>query len=246
MLILSAGLSRCRSMRPLLPVGRSISAVVFSLAATLATVATGALAGCTGTRLSSEPPEGLEVKATFADLEGAADGKQSVAVQFFEEGELVELTSGPTIRCNGVELARTGLGYVGRVPQLPSGGAYVIEHALREEKVEMKVTVPPRPVITSPARNAQLVRSRSQDIEVMPLLSTGNLSVMASAVGPGGNAQSPWQADTGRITLTTEAVGVGAGTLSVIREHSGISTGSGFAAASFKYEIETELPVVWQ
>lgn len=216
-----------------------------ALALTVA-LATSSLAGCTATRLSSEPPEELEVKVTFADLEGAADGKQAVAVQFFESGELVELTSGPTIRCNGVELSRTGLGYVGRVTQVPSGGMYVIEHALREEKVEMKVTVPPRPVITSPARNAQLVRAKSQDIEVMPLLSTGGLSVMASAVGPGGNAQSPWQADNGRITITTEAVGVGAGTLSVLREHSGTSTGSGFGAASFKYEIETKLPVVWQ
>lgn len=217
-----------------------------ALVSTLAVLSTGALTGCTATRLSSEPPEQLEVKATFADLEGAADGKQAVAVQFFEGDELVELSSGPTIRCNGVELARTGLGYVGRVTQVPSGGMYVIEHALREEKVEMKVTVPPRPVITAPARNAQLVRAKSQDIEVMPLLSTGGLSVMASAVGPGGDAQSPWQADNGRITITTEAVGVGAGTLSVIREHAGTSTGSGFGAASFKYEIETKLPVVWQ
>jgi hypothetical protein len=209
-------------------------------------LAISSLAGCTATRLSSEPPEQLEVKATFADVEGAADGKQAVAVQFFEDGELVELTGGPTIRCNGVELARTGLGYVGRVALLPSGGTYVIEHSLRDEKAEMRVLVPPRPEITSPTSGAQLVRTAAQDIQFTPLLSIGVVNVMATAEGPGGNAQSAWQSDNGLVKVDTREVGVGPGAISVTREHQGQVTGSQFAGASFTYSIEKKQPVVWQ
>jgi hypothetical protein len=222
--------------------GARAAAMTMTTVTTMMTAA-ALTAGCVATRISSNPPEELEVKATFVDTESPSDGKQAVAVQFFEKGTLLDLRSGATIRVNGVELPRTALGYVGRVPQLASGGTYAIEHSLDEEKVSMTVTVPARPVITAPLAGAQLVRRAAQLVEFAP---GGGSNVQANATGPAGSQSVTGQPDSGMIQLDTSAVGVGAGTISIVREMTGKVSGTGFKDASFSYSIGKTHPVVWQ
>jgi hypothetical protein len=224
-------------------VQRGAGAAAMTMTVAMMTAAAALTAGCVATRISSNPPEELEVKATFVDTESPSDGKQAVAVQFFEKGTLLDLRSGATIRVNGVELPRTALGYVGRVPQLASGGTYAIEHSLDEEKVSMTVTVPARPVITAPLAGAQLVRRAAQLVEFAP---GGGSNVQASATGPAGSQSVTGQPDSGMIQLDTSAVGVGAGTISIVREMTGKVSGTGFKDASFSYSIGKTHPVVWQ
>ncbi len=213
-----------------------------SLCNTLPLAALLICAGCQVTKISSNPPEELEVKATFVDLEGAADGKQAVAVQFFEKGAFVDLRSGATIRCNGVELPHTALGYVGRVTLIASG-AYEIEHSLDDERVTMSVAVPARPVITSPTTGAQLVKSATQLVTFTAGTGT-NIQVIAE--GPAGSQSVPALPDSGMATVNTLSMGVGAGSVSIVREMTGKVSGTGFAAASFSYSIGKTQAVVWQ
>jgi hypothetical protein len=199
-------------------------------------------AGCTA-QSSVATADLLEIEATFTDLEATSDGKQPVAVQFFESGQLVDLRNGATIRCNGVELAQIGVGFAGRVPLLPSGEAYQITHDLHGEVATLKVPVPPRPQITSPARGAQLPRSAAQAVTFAAV--TGSM-IRLSASGPAGTSNGTWQADRGSATVDASALGAGTGTLSLTRQTTGTASDTGFAKARYSYSIETSLTVAWQ
>lgn len=185
----------------------------------------------------------LEIKATFTDVESSSDGKQPVAVQFFEVGEYVNLRNGATIRCNGIELAQTSLGFIGRIPLMASGDTYKITHDLDGDVATLQVTVPARPAITSPAPGAQLPRTVAQTITFTAV--SGSM-VRSGAAGPGGTSAGTWQPDSGMVTVDATAVGAGTGTISVMRQLEGTVAGSGFAKAQFSYSIEKSLTVVWQ
>lgn len=205
------------------------------------------LASCTR-EFTGDPPENLEIQARFVDVDssgdGSSDGKVVVAVQFFQKGKFVDLTSGATIRCNGTELAHTSIGYAGRVDAVAAGGTYQVSHELPDgESTSIRVPVPARPQITSPVAGAQLAHNRDQVI----VFASGGGVVTAMAVGPAGTATSAATPDaSGMVSVNPSSVGAGNGSLILTRELEGGIDGTGFAAASFLYAIEKKLPVVWQ
>lgn len=193
---------------------------------------------------TGDPPENLEIQARFVDSDGSSDGKIVVAVQFFQQDKLVELTSGATIRCNDTELAHTSLGYGGRVDAVAPGGTYAVTHQLPDGEVTtLRVPVPQRPQITAPTAGAQLARTNDQVI----VFASGGGSVTATAVGPAGSATGQVTPDaSGMASVNPSTVGAGNGSLILTRELQGGVDGTGFASASFIYSIEKKLPVVWQ
>lgn len=211
--------------------------------ALFAAIGLSVLTNCTRD-FTGDPPENLEIQARFVDSDGSSDGKVVVAVQFFQKGKLVELTSGATIRCNDTELAHTSLAYGGRVDAVAPGGTYQVSHQLPDgELTTLKVPAPPRPQITSPVAGAQLARNSEQVI----VFATGGGAVMATAVGPAGTAMGTLTPDArGMTSVNPSAVGAGNGSLILTRELEGGVDGTGFASASFIYSIEKKLPVVWQ
>jgi hypothetical protein len=202
------------------------------------------LSSCTNTTFTGDPPENLEIQARFIDVDAPSDGKIAVAVQFFQKGKFVDLTSGATIRCNGTELVHTQLGYSGRVPAVPAAGTYEVAHELGGERTSLKVTAPARPVITQPAAGAQLSRTAEQ---VIQFTAGGGGAVQAMAIGPAGSEMgAPTQALSGVTKVTASTVGAGNGSLVLTREIEGGVDGTGFAAASYVYSVDKRLPVVWQ
>jgi hypothetical protein len=214
-----------------------------SLAALAALVVLGAsLAGCVAQSSLGVTADQIEIEATFIDQESSIDGKQPVTVQFFENGKLVQLRNGATIRCNGVELATIALGFGGRVPQEPSGGSYKITHELDGEIATFAIPVPARPTISSPASGAQLPRSAAQMV-TFPAVSGSMIRLNAS--GTAGTSNGTWIADSGSATVDVTALGAGTGTLSLMRQMEGAVANTGFAKARFTYAIEKSLTVVW-
>ena len=198
---------------------------------------------CGNTTFTGDPPENLEIQARFIDVDMPSDGKIAVAVQFFQKGKFVDLTSGATIRCNGTELVHTQLGYSGRVTAAVAG-TYEVAHELEGERTVLKATAPARPVITSPAANAQLARTAEQ---VIQFTADGGGTVRATAIGPSGSVMGePTQASSGMTKVLASAVGAGNGSLVLTREIEVGVDGTGFAAASYLYSIDKRLPVVWQ
>lgn len=220
---------------------RSRRAAALALAATAGALATAG--GCVAQSSTGVTADRIEIEATFTDQELSSDGKQPVAVQFFESGKLVQLRNGATIRCNGVELAQTTLAFAGRVPIEPDGGIYEITHELHDELATLTVPVPARPTITSPAAGAQLPRTVAQVVTFAPV--SGSL-IRLSAAGPAGTKDAGWIADSGSATVDVTALGAGTGTLSVMRRVEGAVADTGFAKARFSYAIDKSLTVVWQ
>lgn len=200
-------------------------------------------AGCVAQSSVGITADQLEIEATFTDQENTTDAKQPVAVQFFENGKLVQLRNGATIRCNGVELAQTGLAFAGRVPQEASGSSYKITHELDGETATFAIAVPARPTITSPSSGAQLPRTAAQTV-TFPAVSGSMIRLSAS--GTAGTATGTWIADGGSATVDASALGAGTGTLALMRQMEGAVANTGFAKARFTYAIEKSLTVVWQ
>lgn len=199
---------------------------------------------CGNTTFTGDPPENLEIQARFVDSEEPTDGKIVVAVQFFQKGKFVDLTSGATIRCNGTELVHTAIGYNGRVTAVAAGGTYEVAHELGGERTLLRVTAPARPVITAPAPGAQLSRTAEQ---VIQFTAGEGSTVRATAIGPAGSVMGEPAQDRGGLAKVTAAtVGAGNGSLVLTREIEAGVDGTGFALASFVYSVDKRLPVVWQ
>jgi hypothetical protein len=211
-------------------------------------VAVGAGAGascrCTPPATVDEPAGNLEVKAAFIDVdESPSDGKQPVIVQLFRGGAFVQLAGTAMVEANGVPLTWNGIGYAERVPLVPPGGAYTISHRRGATVTRMNVTVPPRPVITTPAAGATVARSPTFVITYPP---GGGTSVRPGVAGPATSRSGAAQPDDGTATIDASDVGTGPGSVSLVRDVEGTVSGTGFAAARFVYTTGKRQPVVWQ
>ncbi|MEZ4361717.1 MAG: hypothetical protein R3B48_16130 [Kofleriaceae bacterium] len=207
-------------------------------------LAVSALAVSSCARPASGPSNELDAKVTIVDSEQPQDGKTPMVVQFFERGTLVELVDGASATCNGVALEWNGLGYVARVPQVAPGADYQLAHTHEGITTTLRVTAPPRPVITSPTPGALVPRSAAT---VLRYTAAGAVRVRASATGVGGGAvRGEPQDDSGVANLDVRSLAVGAGTMSLTRELEGKVRDTSFHSASFSYAVEKQVPVVWQ
>lgn len=196
-------------------------------------------AGCAGTSL--EPAAGLEARVTVLDAEDSIDGKVAVAVQFFELAQLVQVTA--EVTCDEAPLRWNGLAYGARVARVDQGKALTVLHELDGARTSLRVAVPARPVVTGPMAGAELGRAPATPVTYQ---AGDGASVRLTAIGSAGSAQSAALPDDGMASVESLGVGAGAGALVLAREVRREVTGTGFAAASTTYTIDTRVPVVWR
>jgi hypothetical protein len=186
----------------------------------------------------------LDVQPAIIDLEPTPDdGKVPVVMLYFDGGTLVRLGAASSVTCNGVALAFNGVGYGARVPTVPAGGAFTFAHQRDGVTTELAITVPPRPVVTSPASGATLPRT-SVELRYVAATSAG---VRPSASDGIDRVSGAEQADTGTAVLDVSSLQAGAGTLDVARHITSAPTDSGFASVAATYTIASlPISVVWQ
>lgn len=207
------------------------------------------LAGCSGCQQPSvvdAPASALDVKIAVLDIaEVPSDGKVVVVMQFFQGSSTVELASSITVRCNGVVLPWNGLmfGHAERVPIQPLGGTYSFTFTRGGVTTTANVTVPARPVFSSPTLSGtMLARSSTFSIHYVPGAGT---SVRGGA-NDATNAVNNSQPDDGTHDgLDVSAFVPGPGTLSITRTLEGALTGTGFASVKTKYDTNTTIAITW-
>jgi hypothetical protein len=193
-----------------------------------------------------EPASALAVKLTVIDTEATpSDGKVPVVMQFFSGGKYVKLASNAAVSCNGVTLTDHGIGFAERVPIQPPGGVYTFQHSRGGVNTTVSITVPPRPVITSPTAGASVPRTSSLTINYVAGSGTGiRGSAGDASTGKSGNVQPDNGAYTGLDVSTFQA---GAGRVGINREFENIHAGgSGFASVESKYTSGSDINVTWQ
>lgn len=207
------------------------------------------LAGCSGCQPPSTvdaPASALEVKVSVLDIaEVPSDGKVIVVMQFFQGGSVVELASSITLRCNGIPLPWNGLvaGHAERIPIQPVGGTYTCTFTRGLTTNTVAVTVPARPVFSAPTvAGATLARSGSFTIRYVP--GTGT-SVRGSASDASNSANNSQPDDGTHDGLDVSAFSAGPGTLSITRTLEWAVTGTGFGAASVKYDTNKQIAITW-
>lgn len=203
--------------------------------------AAAALVSCGGTTF--EPASALELRATVVDSQSATDGKLVVAVQFYQQGELVQVGGDVVVSCNDQKLEWNGLAYGARLNPAAVGQSLAVAHERQGVRTRALIQVPPRPVITSPVAGAQV--QRAQTLQVLYQAGSGT-SVQVSVAGPAASRQSAEQPDNGTASVEALAVGAGVGTITLVRKVEGVVAGTGFASARYTYTIDAQQAVTWQ
>lgn len=201
---------------------------------------------CNPVTPANTSPGALDVKIDFVDEPTTSDGKNLVAIQFLSGGSVVQFGNGETVSCNGVMLTYNGLvfAYAGRVPIQPVGGAYTFVYTRSGVNTTVALSVPPRPVFTSPASGATVARSNSLTIQYVAGMGTG---VDAGASdGSTGIQRNVYEPDNGTYTgLDVSSLHVGTGTLSLTRKFDNMPSGTGFHSVQTTYRSVGNIAVVW-
>lgn len=202
---------------------------------------------CPPPAVVDEPASNLTVKITVIDIDPTpADSEVAMIVQFFSGGRYVQLASNATVSCNGVNLPLGGLGYSERVPLVAPGGMYRFVHSRNGVNTQVNVTVPPRPVVTSPTAGATVPISNNMTITYVADGGTG----MSAGAGDGSTGISSGSAvppDNGTFTgFNVSALHPGPGSVSITREFVFSVPGTGFSAAEVTYRCTSaSVNVTW-
>ena len=207
-------------------------------------------AGCSGCQSPvtvSAPASNLDVNFSISDItEAPSDGKVIVVMQFLQSGNVVQLASDATTSCNGVALTYNGLlfGNAARVPLVPGGGVYAFSYSRSAVITNVSITVPPRPVFSSPTVNgATITRTNSLTIHYV----SGTGTAVFGGASDGTHNLNNSQPDNGTfVGLDVSGFNTGAGSLSIQRELQNPITGTGFHSATEKFYITKEAAVTWQ
>jgi hypothetical protein len=198
-----------------------------------------------------KPASELGVFISVPDVaEAPSDNKVPVMVQFSFDGKVVYLASNVGVFCNGTTLPNEGLFYGARVPIVSPGGNYNIVHKRGGVNTAVNITVPQRPVFTSPTGGATVARSSNLTVTYVP--GTGSaVDISASGNKAGGgttSAKAGGQPDTGTYSgLDVTAFEAGPGGLSLIRVYENIHAGgAGFASVKSTYRSGSHIDVTWQ
>ncbi len=197
------------------------------------------------------PPPVVDVAASNLDLNisiidtdaSPSDGKVPIIVQFFLNGTYVQLASNATVTCNGVTLTFGGLGYAERVPLVSVGGTYNCAHTRNGVSTNVSVTVPPRPIFTSPSQGASVARSSNLTITYVAGSGSGvRGSAGDGSTGLGGNREP----DNGTYTgLDVSSLKAGPGSIGLTREFTLTPSGTGFKSVKISYSSGSDIKITW-
>jgi hypothetical protein len=207
------------------------------------------LAGCTGCNSPSVvdvPASNVDVKISVLDVtEAPSDGKVIVVMQFFQNGNVVQMSPSIGLSCNGVALTWNGLlsGHAERIPIQPVGGTYSCLFSRGAVNTSANVAVPPRPVFVSPTvSGAGLARTSSFTIHYVPGSGTSVRGNASDATNSKNNSQPD---DGTHDGLDVSGFAAGPGTLSVTRTLEGILSGTGFLSATTHYDTNKQISITW-
>jgi len=207
------------------------------------------IAGCSGCQAPTTvdaPASTVEVKISVLDIaEVPSDGKVIVVMQFFQNGNIVQMSSNIALSCNGTPLSWNGLlgGHAERVPIQPVGGTYACRFSRGGVITTANVTVPPRPVFSLPTvSGALLSRTSSFTIHYVP----GSGTSVRGNASDATNSKNDSQADDGTHDgLDVSGFAAGPGMLSITRTLEGVLTGTGFLSATNHYETNKQITITW-
>jgi hypothetical protein len=207
------------------------------------------LAGCSGCQSPSvvdAPASNVDVKISVLDIaEVPSDGKVIVVMQFFQNGNVVEMSSNISLSCNGTALSWNGLlaGHAERIPIQPVGGTYSCIFSRGGVNTIANVTVPPRPVFAAPTvSGASLTRTSSFTIHYVAGTGTSVRGDASDATNSKNNSQPD---DGTHDGLDVSGFAAGPGTLSITRTLEGILSGTGFLSAKSHYETNKQITITW-
>jgi hypothetical protein len=167
-------------------------------------------------------------------------------IQFLQNGNIIRFQSGEVVECNGAALSfEANLFYVGRTPRTPPGGKFNCTYTRSGGSHALSVSVPPRPVITSPVAGSTVMRSSNLTITYA---AGGGTSADAGGSHPNGSmSRNQPQPDNGSYTgFDASGFAPGLGTISLTRIAEGAAVGTPFQAARFTYRTSAQIPVTWQ
>lgn len=212
----------------------------------LAGVLAPALAACDTTVTPADTSAGkLDVRISVIGS-GASGSTLPVVMQFLSNGSAVQFTAGETVSCNGVTLDFNGLvvAYAGRAPVLPPGGTYTFVYKRMGTNTSVVVTVPPNPVILTPAVGATVIRTASLTLTYVP---DSGASIRGGAGDPATGLSGNTQPDTGTYTgLNVTSMKPGPGTVDIVREFVLSPLSTGFKSAQTTYDASGTNAVTWQ
>jgi len=208
-------------------------------------ISTGCLDSSLGeVKSTNVPANQLTIEPTIVDSDAApADGMIPVVVQFFQGNEYVRLSTA-SLSVNGVTVPFGSMGYLAKIPLVPSGGTIAFTHIQAGVTTQLTYRVPPRPTITSPATNEVVPRMTNLMIAYVSADGQAVRPVAADAsLGTSGIEQS----DNGMAFLDVTGLRPGAGSVGVARRYVTSPSGSGFQSVAVTYTITSlPVPVTWQ
>jgi hypothetical protein len=189
-------------------------------------------------------PSTMEVRLDVSDVASQSD--VLAMIQFLQNGNIIRFQSGEVVECNGAALSfEANLFYVGRTPRTPPGGKFNCTYTRSGGSHALSVSVPPRPVITSPVAGSTVMRSSNLTITYA---AGGGTSADAGGSHPNGSmSRNQPQPDNGSYTgFDASGFAPGLGTISLTRIAEGAAVGTPFQAARFTYRTSAQIPVTWQ
>ncbi len=199
---------------------------------------------CPPPAVVDEPASNLSATVTIVDTEETpSDGKVPIIIQFFKNGTYVQLAGSAAVTCNGVNLPLGGLGYAERVPIVAAGGTYHCLHSRSAVNTQINVTVPARPVITSPAAGSTVTRSNSLTINYV---ADGGIGIRGSAGDGSTGLSKDVQNDTGSYTgFDVSSLHAGPGSIGITREFNNNIPAAGFISVQQKYSSGKSINITW-
>lgn len=228
-----------RLRRPVCGVG--LLALLF-LVATLA-----ACDAATITPLAATVAANLDVKVLVNDA--PENGTVYADMAISENGTLVTgFSHGETATCNGVQLQASALGFQGRVPLQPNGGAYVFTYTSGQSSTSVTVEAR-RGKLLTPLAHTLLSRLHSIVMTYTPAKDMATVSGYAS-MSSSSNADAAAQANSGLYTLDTSALsslsaGDGYVGLHWSSSANGTVSGPAFHSLSTQYDSYADAAVTW-
>jgi hypothetical protein len=211
-----------------------------------------AFAACDLTAATTSPATAtaagdLDVKVLINDSPENGTVYANMAITL--NGNLVtQFSHGETATCNGVALQGSLLGFQGRVPTQPNGGAYVFTYT--QSQMSTKVSVEARRgKLLTPLANAVLSRLKNLVMTYEPakdMTTVNGYASMSSSSGPDG----PSQSNSGLYTLNASALSsltAGSGWIGLHWTSSGNGTVSGpaFHSLATSYDSYADAQVTW-
>jgi hypothetical protein len=161
---------------------------------------------------------------------------------------VTQFSHGETATCNGVPLQGSILGFQGRVPTQPNGGAYIFTYTENQKSTSVTVAARRGSLLTPPTHS---VLSRVHDLVMTytpakDMATVSGYASMASASGQDGSSQP----NTGSYTLSASALTALAAGSGIIGLHwsssaNGTVGGPAFRSLTTQYDSFASEPVTW-